>query len=156
MSSIAQCFVPAAAGAVSRDNGIKLAQLPILTPRPDPGTIVSISRLSVQVQMGALSSVHTVTQDIYKGGTPHPVSSVLANTQLIGDCKLPYTLCSRLLLLCSEFQANTLSSVWISRVVLNKPRVHCSRVGGQAWTRAVFRTREQDGTSAVITLATIW
>ena len=66
MSSIAQCFVPAAAAAVSRDNGIKLAQLPILTLRPDPGTIVSISRLSVQVQMGALSTqLHRI---FIKGG----------------------------------------------------------------------------------------
>ena len=66
MSSIAQCFVPAAAAAVSRDNGIKLAQLPILTPRPDPTTIVSISRLSVQVQMGALSTqLHRI---FIKGG----------------------------------------------------------------------------------------
>ena len=81
MSSIAQCFVPAAAAAVSRDNGIKLAQLPILTPRPDPRTIVSISRLSVQTAGPDGGIVHTVTQDIYKGGTPHPVSSVLANTQ---------------------------------------------------------------------------
>ena len=67
MSSIAQCFVPAAAAAaVNRDNGIKLAQLPILTLRPDPRTIVSISRLSVQVQMGALSTqLHRI---FIKGG----------------------------------------------------------------------------------------
>ena len=109
---------------------------------------MSISRLRLQVQMGALSTqLHRI---FIKGG--HHIRCPLSwQTPLIGDCKLPYTLCSRLLLLCSEFQANTLSSVWISRVVLNKPRVHCSRVGGEAWTRAVFRTREQDGTSAVIT-----
>ena len=93
MSPIAQCFVHAAA---SRDNGIKLAQL----PSPDPSSwsqhnSFNFAAQCAAVQMGrALSSVHTVTQDIYKGGTPaHHIRCPLSwqTPRLIGDCKLLYS-----------------------------------------------------------------
>ena len=95
----------------------------------------------------ALSSVHTVTQDIYKGGTPtHHIRCPLSwqTPRLIGDCKL----------LCSTLSLFLLSAYFkLSIDIKSSVEQTTCLLRPCWWTGAVFRTREQGGTSAVITPA---